>query len=200
MSIVGFATAGAFLSGFDFPHLFLLVGLTIATRRVAAHLSPATSKGREIGQLVGRTANPGAGRCFHMVAAGKADGMSVTAGGYRQSMRVLVTDGDSRAALAVVRSLGRRGHHVVVGERRTPALAQQSRYCNEQFTYPDPFTEGNAFISGLASEVERRRVDVLLPVSDVTAILVATERASSTAATSRWLIAPLWSAPLTRSP
>lgn len=36
MSIVGFAVAGTFLGGFDYPHLFLLVGLTLATRRLAA--------------------------------------------------------------------------------------------------------------------------------------------------------------------
>ena len=93
-----------------------------------------------------------------------------------RSMRVLVTDGDSRAALAVVRSLGQRGHHLIVGERDTPALAQTSRHCRDRFTYPDPFADGEGFLSAVASEVERRRVDVLLPVSDVTTSLIASER------------------------
>jgi O-antigen ligase len=50
MSIVGFAVAGIFLGGFDFPHLFLLAGLTIANRRVAARLAaaPVQTVGREI--------------------------------------------------------------------------------------------------------------------------------------------------------
>ena len=49
MSIVGYAVAGTFLSGFDFPHMFLLAGLTIANRRVAATLqtAPATDAPRE---------------------------------------------------------------------------------------------------------------------------------------------------------
>ncbi len=80
-------------------------------------------------------------------------------------MRVLVTDGDSRAALAVVRSLGRRGHHVIVGARRSPALAQTSRHCRERMTYPDPFGDGNAFAAALLAEVESRKVDVLLPTA-----------------------------------
>ncbi len=49
MSIVGFAVAGLFLGGFDFPHLFLLAGLTIANRRVAANIEAARTQtvGRE---------------------------------------------------------------------------------------------------------------------------------------------------------
>ena len=46
-------------------------------------------------------------------------------------MRVCVTDGANRAALAVTRSLGRAGHEVIVGEKQVPSLAQTSRYCSE---------------------------------------------------------------------
>ena len=53
-------------------------------------------------------------------------------------MRILVTDGNNRAALAVTRALGTEGHAVVVAERRSPALAQMSRYCAAPATYPDP--------------------------------------------------------------
>ena len=35
-------------------------------------------------------------------------------------MRVLVTDGDTRPALAAVRALGRRGHEVIVAGERAP--------------------------------------------------------------------------------
>lgn len=92
-------------------------------------------------------------------------------------MRILVTDGDARATLAVVRALGRSGHYVAVGERQSPALAQSSRYCRERLTYPDPFENGPAFVSWLLSEVQRLGIDVVLPVSDVATALVADHRA-----------------------
>ncbi len=44
-------------------------------------------------------------------------------------MRILVTDGDSRAALALTRSLGCGGHEVHVTAPRARSLAGASRYC-----------------------------------------------------------------------
>jgi predicted ATP-grasp superfamily ATP-dependent carboligase len=91
-------------------------------------------------------------------------------------MRVLVTDGDNRAALAVTRALGRRGHHVVVAERRSPALAQVSRYCAGRVTYPDPGADADAFITALVDAVRTHEIDVLLPVADITTALVTEHR------------------------
>jgi predicted ATP-grasp superfamily ATP-dependent carboligase/CelD/BcsL family acetyltransferase involved in cellulose biosynthesis len=91
-------------------------------------------------------------------------------------MRVLVTDGDSRAALAVTRSLGRAGHEVFVGEKQTPSLAQMSRYCAGRFRYPDPVTASDAFVAALARFASERRVDVLMPVTDITTLLVTGHR------------------------
>jgi predicted ATP-grasp superfamily ATP-dependent carboligase len=90
--------------------------------------------------------------------------------------RVLVTDGDNRAALAITRSLGRRGYHVSVAERRIPALAQTSRYCAASRKYPDPATEERAFVDALVQIVRNDRIDVVLPVSDITTALVSERR------------------------
>ena len=92
-------------------------------------------------------------------------------------MRVFVTDGDNRAALAVTRSLGRAGHEVFVGERRAPALAQTSKHCTRRFVYPDPTSESQAFVEFLERTVRDEHIDVLLPVSDITTFLVTRERA-----------------------
>jgi predicted ATP-grasp superfamily ATP-dependent carboligase len=89
---------------------------------------------------------------------------------------VLVTDGDNRAALAIVRSLGRAGHEVVVGEKRAPALAQVSRYCSRRFVYPDPVSAPDEFMSVLVEAVRDRQVEALLPVSDITTMLVTEHR------------------------
>lgn len=94
----------------------------------------------------------------------------------RGALRVLVLDGDTRAALAVTRSLGRLGHHLLVGSSRGKSLARASRYCAEAVVYPDPATASAAFLDALVGVVESRAVDVLVAVSDVTTFLVAEHR------------------------
>jgi predicted ATP-grasp superfamily ATP-dependent carboligase len=92
-------------------------------------------------------------------------------------LRILVTDGDSRAALAVTRSLGRLGQTILVGEKRKWAIAQASRFCARAIQYPDPGSEEAAFIEALVRIVREHQVDVILPVRDVSAILVTQHRA-----------------------
>lgn len=81
-------------------------------------------------------------------------------------MKVLVTDGANRVALAVVRALGREGAHVTVVEqerfaRRTPA-AFLSRYARRRRVLPS-LDGGTAFVDALARAAEG--TDVILPVS-----------------------------------
>ena len=91
-------------------------------------------------------------------------------------MRIFVTDGDNRATLAVTRSLGRLGHEVIVGERRQPSLAGSSRYSSGRVVYPDPVIVSEAFVDALARIVVERRIDVLIPMADITTFLVSGSR------------------------
>ena len=88
-------------------------------------------------------------------------------------MRVFVTDGDQRPALAITRSLGRRGIEVLVGEDRPVSLASSSRYAAGHRTYPSPHDDPQAFDRFLEDLVLRERVDVVIPVTDVTTYMVA---------------------------
>jgi predicted ATP-grasp superfamily ATP-dependent carboligase len=83
-------------------------------------------------------------------------------------LRIFVTDGDQRPALAIVRALGRRGATVIVGEEMTPNLAASSRYCARGVIYPSPYRDRHAFDSFLLDFVRRERPDVVIPVTDVT--------------------------------
>src|SRR5436309_4533036 len=83
-------------------------------------------------------------------------------------MKAFVTDGDQRSALAVTRSLGRRGVSVLVGEQQPVCLASSSRYCADHVTYPSPYRDPEAFQRFLLDFVQRERVDVVVPISDVT--------------------------------
>jgi len=87
-------------------------------------------------------------------------------------MNVLITDGDNRAALAITRSLGKKGHRIVVGEKTSPSLASVSRYCSEGWIYPDPMNHPNDFLDDLLRTVSKKGIDVLLPVTEITTALV----------------------------
>ncbi len=88
-------------------------------------------------------------------------------------MSILVTDGDQRATLAVVRSLGRHSLSVVVGERFGSSLAGVSRYCSEQWRYPSPLEEPERFQQALLDRVHGQAYELLIPMTDLTCILVS---------------------------
>lgn len=79
---------------------------------------------------------------------------------------VLVTDGTERAALAVVRSLGRAGYPVHVVSHRARSLAGASRWCRTQRSLPSPLHEPGAFRVALREVVEQEQVEVVLAISE----------------------------------
>jgi predicted ATP-grasp superfamily ATP-dependent carboligase len=87
--------------------------------------------------------------------------------------RVLITDGNNRAALAITRSLGWEGYEVFVGAERLPCLSSVSRFCARSFLYPDPRSREAAFVEYLTDIIEREQIDLVLPVTDVTTLIVA---------------------------
>jgi predicted ATP-grasp superfamily ATP-dependent carboligase len=91
-------------------------------------------------------------------------------------MTVFVTDGGERSALAVTRSLGRRGFSVVVGADRGASLAAASRYCARRTVYPSPHDDPQGFREFLLAFVARERIDVVMPITDVTTRVVAAEQ------------------------
>ncbi|HEX8903416.1 MAG TPA: ATP-grasp domain-containing protein [Longimicrobiaceae bacterium] len=93
-------------------------------------------------------------------------------------MNVLVTDGEQRAALAIVRSLGRAGHRVNVCAARSRSLAGASKYCAAHERVPDPLHKPEAFAAAVEELAARWAADVILPVSEpaLLAILPVRER------------------------
>lgn len=92
-------------------------------------------------------------------------------------MRILVTDGNTRAALAITRSLGHAGHEVRVGANTLDSLAGASRHCQARVCYPDPDRYGQAFVDFIGDYVAHEAVDVLLPVTDITTLTIDAHRA-----------------------
>jgi predicted ATP-grasp superfamily ATP-dependent carboligase len=80
--------------------------------------------------------------------------------------RALVTDGDQRPALAIVRALGRRGLTVFAAAETARCLASASKYSARPVSYPSPGQDPNRFVDFLIDVIDRERIDVLLPVAD----------------------------------
>ena len=93
-------------------------------------------------------------------------------------MSAFVTDGQQRATLALVRALGREGIPVTVGSSSTDSLAGFSRFCARRVRYPSPTEQGEAFQASLLKEIQSGQYRVLVPMTDITTILVAQMRDS----------------------
>ena len=74
-------------------------------------------------------------------------------------MKILVTDGNNRAALAVTRSLGKLGYEIIVGEQYQPSLASTSKYCSKNFTYPDPYNDSSKFIDSISIAISENKIE-----------------------------------------
>lgn len=89
---------------------------------------------------------------------------------------VLVTDGEQRSALAVVRSLGRVGHTMIVTSAAQRSLAGASKYCRAERQTPDPLQDPAAFIRAIEEIAKEFGVRVLLPMSEASLLAVLPER------------------------
>jgi predicted ATP-grasp superfamily ATP-dependent carboligase len=81
-------------------------------------------------------------------------------------LRILVTDGEQRAALAVVRSLGAAGHEIAVVSNSGRSLAGASRYCRRDHAAPDPLAESDDYGTAVLDLVERHSIDFLIPITE----------------------------------
>lgn len=80
-------------------------------------------------------------------------------------MRVLVCDGDTRTALATVRSLVAAGHYVWAAAAGR-SLASVSRGVRSVRISADPLAAPEQYAREVAAACERLRIEVLLPVTD----------------------------------
>ena len=93
-------------------------------------------------------------------------------------MKILVTDGENRSALAVTRSLGKQGHSVQVVAARSKSLASSSRYCLRGIAVPDPQHNGAAFVSAICELSVKEKFDVIFPMTEQSIYLLNSVRDS----------------------
>lgn len=93
----------------------------------------------------------------------RARAKSSVRSGPKDARRVMVLDGDTRAALAVTRSLGRAGMPVTVVASRRDAVAFASRYANEVLAAPSPYDYPVEFSEAVLERAQVGDVDVVVP-------------------------------------
>ena len=91
--------------------------------------------------------------------------------------RIFVFDGDSCAALAFTRSLGRAGHQVFVGaDHNSFAAASFSRYCQKFFRYSLAPAQPEVFAEEIVLICIREEIDLLIPMTDWTMVWISRVR------------------------
>lgn len=81
-------------------------------------------------------------------------------------MKVFVFEGLTRECLAVVRSLGRYGIEVELGDCHRVNPTRFSKYVSNFYYYPDPKTREDDFTSWLLKHVKAHDYDMIFPLND----------------------------------
>jgi predicted ATP-grasp superfamily ATP-dependent carboligase len=81
-------------------------------------------------------------------------------------MKVLVTDGETRAALAITRSLGAQGHTVLISASERRSIAGSSRYCTAEHWQPPAADGPGALATAFADLMSRAEPDLVIGVTD----------------------------------
>ena len=89
---------------------------------------------------------------------------------------ILLTDAQQRKTLAVARSLGKRGLHIMTAEETRYTPASFSRYCSKHLISPNPQKEPEAYYCWLKKTLERYPVQTLFPMDDATLRIVMEHR------------------------
>jgi predicted ATP-grasp superfamily ATP-dependent carboligase len=86
-------------------------------------------------------------------------------------LTVIVTDGEQRAALAVVRSLGAKYRCVVVASSVT-SLAGESRFCAKSVVVPDAWLRPDDFAEAIVSLALTEGASVVLPIAEAALLAI----------------------------
>jgi predicted ATP-grasp superfamily ATP-dependent carboligase len=90
--------------------------------------------------------------------------------------RILVTDAGLGSAVSIIRSLARRGHHVVAAGSEPRCAGFFSRATAETLVYPSPRLDPEAAVDALFRASAERAIDLIVPVTDELILPLAAAR------------------------
>lgn len=103
-------------------------------------------------------------------------------------MRVLILDGNQNQAVAAVRSLGRAGYSVLVGESARWSKAGWSRYASGTFQYPAPHGNASAFVHSIVEIARQEPGTLILPMTEASTLPISQCRAALISAGARFIL------------
>jgi predicted ATP-grasp superfamily ATP-dependent carboligase len=90
---------------------------------------------------------------------------------------ILVTDAGRGSAISIIRSLGRKGWHVIAADADHRSPGFRSRYIQERLLYPPPETAPRELVTTLLQTARDRQVDLIIPVTDAIILPLSESRA-----------------------
>mgnify|MGYP004695502061 FL=1 len=85
---------------------------------------------------------------------------------------VILTYCWNRVGYTILKSLHSKGLKVWAADTSKKNICSMSKFCTGNFTYPDPFTEEEAFIKVLKEKVAELRPKVLMPTHDESVVIM----------------------------
>lgn len=85
---------------------------------------------------------------------------------------VILTYCWNRVGYTILKSLHQKGLKVWAADTSKKNICSMSKFCTGSFTYPDPFTEEDAFIQVLKDKVAELRPRVLMPTHDESVVIM----------------------------
>src|SRR5258707_11965999 len=79
---------------------------------------------------------------------------------------IMVTDAGIGSAIAIIRSLGRKGWRVIAADCDPHSPGFHSRYAQEQLLYPPPETSPRECVTTLFQAAIEKGVSLIIPVTD----------------------------------
>jgi len=92
--------------------------------------------------------------------------------------RVLILDSNQRSALAATRSLGKRNVPVYTADDTINSLSGNSKFSVKYSQYPSPSITPEEFILFLSALTKTLRIDIILPMTELTTILLLENKSS----------------------
>ncbi len=87
-------------------------------------------------------------------------------------MKVLITNGEQRSALAVVRSLGCRGIKTIVVSEYSKNISACSKYCYRAYQCRPLKTDENGFLKDIKNIIQKEHLQYILPITDLSMYLL----------------------------
>jgi predicted ATP-grasp superfamily ATP-dependent carboligase len=92
--------------------------------------------------------------------------------------RVLITDAGRGSAIAVIRSLAKRGMYVIAADSKITSPGFYSKYVSRRVRYPDPRLDADGAVAKIHAEAVEHGVDLIIPVTDDVLLPLSNRRAS----------------------